>query len=116
MKNNNSAARFFRYLGFDHMIAPVLIKMIYWIGVVAIIGAGIGAFLSAMHTSEKQLVAGVLAVGAIVLCLLIWRLVSELWILAFNIYERLVEIRDLLARRQRPEEHRPLPRVTVLKR
>ncbi|AIY40115.1 hypothetical protein LT85_0957 [Collimonas arenae] len=36
--------------------------------------------------------------GCALLVLPIWRLISELWILAFNIYERLVEIRDLMAR------------------
>jgi uncharacterized membrane protein len=97
MNEQNKAAKFLRYLSFDHLIAPVLIKIIYWVGVIAILAGGIGAFINAIHTSEKSAMAGSLSIGAILLCLVLWRLVNELWILAFNIYARLVEIRDLLA-------------------
>ncbi len=98
MNDKSNSSRFFRYLGFDHLIAPVLIQIIYWIGVIAILAGGIGAFISAIHGEKDSVVAGLLSIGAIFLCLLLWRLINELWILVFKIYARLVEIRDLLAR------------------
>lgn len=81
--------------GFERLIAPVLIKLIYWIGLVVILIAGVASFI---NTSGGGLGRMLLTMIALLLSLLIWRLVSELWILAFNIYERLVEIRDLMAR------------------
>ncbi|PFH10767.1 uncharacterized protein DUF4282 [Collimonas sp. PA-H2] len=84
-------------LDFDHLIAPYLIKMIYWLGIPVIVVAGV---LSCINNggSYGSVVHALIALGGTLLVLLIWRLVSELWILAFNIYERLVEIRDLMAR------------------
>ena len=82
-------------LGFERFIAPVLIKLIYWVGIVAILVAGATSFV---NTSGEGIGRMLLTLVALLLSLLIWRLVSELWILAFNIYERLVEIRDLMAR------------------
>ena len=82
------------FLGLERMIAPVLIRMIYWVGMIAICIAGAVSFYNAGPTLGRLF----LTLVALLLSLLIWRLVSELWILAFNIYQRLVEIRDLLSR------------------
>jgi hypothetical protein len=110
--NNKHLAR---YLSLDLFIAPLLIKIIYWIGVVAIVGAGIGAMLNGLQTADKPLLTSLLSIGGILLCLLLWRLLSELGILAFNIYERLVEIRDLMVLRQLSEEHEPLSKISSVK-
>jgi hypothetical protein len=82
-------------LGFERFIAPALIKLIYWIGIVAILVAGATSFVNASGEGIGRML---LTLVALLLSLLIWRLLSELGILAFNIYERLVEIRDLMAR------------------
>ncbi|NKI67952.1 DUF4282 domain-containing protein [Collimonas pratensis] len=84
-------------LGFEHLIAPYLIKVIYWLGIPVIVIAGV---LSCINNggSNGGVAHALIALGSTLLVLLIWRMVSELWILAFNIYERLVEIRDLMAR------------------
>ncbi|WP_211443938.1 DUF4282 domain-containing protein [Collimonas humicola] len=89
------AARLFYLLGFERLIAPVLIKLIYWVGLALILIAGATGFVNASGEGIGRML---LTLFALLLSLLIWRLVSELWILAFNIYERLVEIRDLMAR------------------
>lgn len=82
-------------LGFERLIAPYLIKLIYWFGILIIL---VGGVLSCIRTGGIDLSHILLALGGTALSLLLWRLFSELWILAFNIYERLVEIRDLMAR------------------
>ncbi|AMP03394.1 hypothetical protein CPter91_1008 [Collimonas pratensis] len=61
----------------------------------AILIAGASSFVNA---SSEGIGRMLLTLVALLLSLLIWRLLSELGILAFNIYERLVEIRDLMAR------------------
>jgi hypothetical protein len=83
-------------LGFEHLIAPYLIKLIYWLGLLLIVVAGIMSYFSNGESGGVGRI--LLALGGMLLALLIWRLLSELLILAFNIYERLVEIRDLLSR------------------
>lgn len=97
MTTKNFRIKLSALLGFEHLIAPYLIKMIYWLGIPVIVIAGV---LSCINNggSDGGVVHALIAFGGTLLVLLIWRLVSELWILAFNIYERLVEIRDLMAR------------------
>ena len=115
MKNKKSFGKWFRYLGFDHLIAPFLIKVIYWGGVVLVLSAGIGGFFATFDMPDKGVAGVLLAIGATVLSLLIWRLLCELLILAFNIYARLVEIRNLLSHRQaRMDAYQKAPSVRVL--
>lgn len=92
-------------LEFNHLIAPLLIKLIYWIGLVAIISAGIGILLSANPEGNPGVL---LVLGSTVLALLVWRLFNELLILLFNIYEKLVDIRNLLSS-ARSVQDLPLP-------
>ncbi|WP_167351360.1 DUF4282 domain-containing protein [Collimonas fungivorans] len=86
------------FFGFERLIAPVLIKLIYWIGIVVILIAGATSLVNTVDGIGRML----LTLAALLFSLLIWRLFSELLILAFNIYERLVEIRDLLAAKGTP--------------
>ena len=81
--------------GFEYLIAPYLIKFIYRAGIVVIV---IGGLLSCFNSGGAGGSVGrvSLALGGILLSLLLWRVMSELWILAFNIYERLGDIKDLL--------------------
>jgi hypothetical protein len=76
-----------------------LIKLIYGLGVVAILVAGVAAFF---HSGGAPGGIGrmLLTLLALALSLLLWRVISELWILAFNMYARLLEIRDLLSSQQ----------------
>ncbi|GAB4571728.1 MAG: hypothetical protein Tsb008_03290 [Rhodothalassiaceae bacterium] len=87
---------------FDRLIAPVVIKAIYWIGLVLItIGAIIGFFSSfsvmgySFATGLGQMLLSVIgfAVGV-----LVWRVLMEVYIVFFNIHDRLTEIRDRLGK------------------
>ncbi|HEY0920565.1 DUF4282 domain-containing protein [Devosia sp.] len=91
------------FLSFDSFIFPKLTKLIYWIGLAAIalftvIGA-LGALFAggSSHlagTGYNGFVAflGILVGGA--LSALVWRIVVELWMVLFSIYDVLKEIRD----------------------
>ena len=99
-------SRIMPVLEFDHLIAPLLIKLIYWIGLVAIISAGIGILFSSANSETGP--GALMVFGSTILALLVWRLLNELLILMFNIYEKLVDIRNLLST-ARSAQDLPLP-------
>ncbi|MGD9981357.1 MAG: DUF4282 domain-containing protein [Hyphomonadaceae bacterium] len=90
-----------RFLSFDRLIGPVLVKLVYYFGAVVIVIAAFGALLTAVFSMAggnfslglMQLLA-VPAVGAV--ALVYWRFLCELFMLAFLAYERLGQVRDLM--------------------
>lgn len=109
----HSARNFFRYLNMDYLIAPFLIRLIYWIGVVAIVSAGIGLMFASRDGSVP------LALGGMLMALLLWRLLGEMLVLAFNLHARLVEIRDLLSQQgesMEDERQRTPPPLFLLRK
>lgn len=89
-----------RFLGFDRLIGPVLVKIIYWVAAAGILLAVGGVLLSGVASlatgniggGVMQIIAGP-AVGLV--ALVYWRFLCELFMVAFLSYERLGEIRDL---------------------
>ncbi len=77
----------------DHIFAIRIIRVVYVIGLVVIVLVGIGVFVGSLSMASDSGGAAVLgAVAAIVgtlVGLLFWRLICELWIVTFGIYERL---------------------------
>jgi hypothetical protein len=79
---------------FDKFVAPVLIKVIYWIGIVLIVLSTL-AGLTGVSLFDRYVSTGfnfghallVLIFGA--LFLLVWRVLCELWIVIFSINEKL---------------------------
>lgn len=90
-----------RFLGFDRLLGPTLVKFVYYFGAAAIVVLAIGALLTAIFslaggnfgTGAMQLLA-VPAVAAV--SLVYWRFLCELFMLAFLAFERLGEVRDLM--------------------
>jgi len=90
-----------RFVGFDRLLGPVLVKIVYYVGAVGIVLTVIGALVSAVLSlaagnigpAAMQLIA-VPAVGAVVF--VYWRFLCELFMLAFLAYDRLGEMRDSL--------------------
>ena len=89
-----------RFWGFDKLIGPVLVKVIYYLGLAGI-GAAAGiALITGLVTLPGDFLHGLILVimgpliGAV--ALIYWRFFCEIFILAFEIYERLGEIRDRL--------------------
>jgi hypothetical protein len=90
-----------RIWGFDQLIGPVLVKIVYYVGAAGIILAVAGALVTAvMSFAAGNIGAGVMqaiavpAVGAV--ALVYWRFICELFMLAFRAFERLGEVRDLM--------------------
>lgn len=90
-----------RFWGFDRLIGPVLVKFVYYLGLIviaALVGVALITALLAIiggnfGTGLMQIIAAP-AVGAV--ALVYWRFVCELFMLAFLAYERLGEVRDLM--------------------
>ncbi|MEZ5956566.1 MAG: DUF4282 domain-containing protein [Hyphomonadaceae bacterium] len=90
-----------RFLNFDRLIGPVLVKLVYYFGAAAIVVGAIVALLTAIFSlfggnftgGFVQLIAvpAVAAVGFVY-----WRFLCELFMLAFLAYERLGQVRDLM--------------------
>jgi hypothetical protein len=90
-----------RFLGFERLIGPVLVKVVYYVGAAGIVLVAAVTLLTAVLSFASghigpgimQLIA-VPAVAAVVL--VYWRFMCELFMLAFLAYQRLGEVRDLL--------------------
>ena len=102
-------------LTFRHLLAPVLIRIVYYIGAALIVIEGvlnilgvnhIGSRVSALPTqvgpTEQYLYPFSgnpwLVLISIPIALILWRVWCELWIVIFQIDDRLGEIRDSLKR------------------
>lgn len=94
------------FLSFERMITPVIIKILFWIGLVASAISGIVFFFSTLiggiATGEFLPIIGGFLLGLIggiviiVLGALAARIYAELLILAFRINETLTDIKVLL--------------------
>jgi hypothetical protein len=90
-----------RFLGFDRLLGPSLVRLVYYFGAAVIVLGAVGALLAAVFslaggnigTGAMQLLA---APAVCAVALLYWRFLCELFMLAFLAYERLGEVRDLM--------------------
>lgn len=90
-----------RFLSFDRLIGPRLVRIVYLFGSATIVLALCGALISGVFaigggnpgSGLMQLIAAP-AVAAVTF--VYWRFLCELFMLAFLAYERMGEIRDLL--------------------
>jgi len=81
---------------FERMVAPTLIRWLYWIGLVVIAIGALVELVSALGAMGQSFLGGLgmllgVLVGAVVAALF-WRVMCELYIVLFRIYERLGEI------------------------
>ena len=87
-------------LSFDKTLSLVLMRLVYFLGLVGIalmVLIAIGGALSAMQYSLTTALGGLLVAtlgGAI--GTLVWRVICELWMVIFGIDDRLRQIRDHL--------------------
>lgn len=89
------------FLGFDRLLGPALVKIVYYFGLAIIVGlVGIAILMGMMAVFAGNIGQGAVqliaapAVGAV--ALVYWRFLCELFMLAFLAYERMGEIRDRL--------------------
>ncbi|MFQ5562308.1 MAG: DUF4282 domain-containing protein [Parvularculaceae bacterium] len=86
-----------RFFTFDKLIATGLIKVLYWIGLIAIALAMLGAVIAAFGDGFLNGVAGlVLAPIGAAVALVFWRFLCEVYIVVFGIYDRLGDIQTTL--------------------
>ncbi len=85
--------------GFRKFIAPTVIKVIYYLGLVATVFGGLGVILYALTEMQglgtrfsMQLIIG--AIIGVPLISLFLRFTTELWLVLFEMNERLAQIRD----------------------
>jgi hypothetical protein len=94
------------FLSFERMITPVIIKILFWIGLVGSAIAGVAVFFSGLiggvSNSSFAAVIGGLIGGPLVIFLgaLSARIYAELLILAFRINETLTDIKILLDKKE----------------
>ncbi|MFZ2030567.1 MAG: DUF4282 domain-containing protein [Vitreimonas sp.] len=91
-----------RIWGFDRLIGPVLVKIVYYVGFAAIaIGAVAGLSMALLAIAGGNIgfaAMQLLAVPAVcIVALVYWRFLCELFMIAFLSFERLGEIRNLLS-------------------
>ena len=88
-----------RFLSFDKLIGTTLIKILYFLGLVGIGFSAIGLLFSAFGAMRYDFVAGlgglVVVPIFIVLAVLVWRFVCELYILLFRMSDDLRDIKNL---------------------
>jgi len=98
----SNGVQFKDLFGFEKMIAPTIIKVVYIIGLILITLGVIATILEQTRYLSGGEATGFL-IGAIItygLIILVWRIVIELYFVMFGIHERLGEIRDRLGGRQ----------------
>lgn len=85
---------------FEKMVAPVVLKIVYWLGLAGIVIyllVALGAAVSLMSYNAGGGLLGILAavVGS-VFGVLFWRIIIEVYMVLFGIHQRLGEVRDAL--------------------
>ena len=112
------------YFSFERMITPAFVKVVYFLGFIAITAGGVGlAIWAGMQLNDatisrelgwRYVAAGV---AALVLGNIVWRVFCELWVVLFGIHEELISVRyalNLNGLRYTPEE--PIERDVITER
>jgi len=85
---------------FDKMVAPTVLKIVYWLGLVGIVLWALFALFAAVNMMSYSASSGLgmllLAVVGLLFGTLMWRIVIEIYMVVFSINDRLGEIRDRL--------------------
>ena len=74
-----------RFLGFDEMVTPSIISIVYWIGIVLIVLGTLSTIFGGFVAFLGGLIAG--AIG-----LIFWRVWCEVMIILFRIHGDLAQI------------------------
>lgn len=100
-----------RFLNFDKMLTPIIIKIVFWIGVGASVLMGLFTVitgLTAHFGGGAQVVMGLLT---IVLGPLVVRIYCELLIIMFKMHESLAEMKTIIANQSK--EPRPETEIEI---
>lgn len=85
---------------FDKLVAPTVLKIVYWLGLV---GIALTCLLSIIGAVTMMSYSAATGLGTLLLSLiglafgtLVWRIVIEIYMVIFSINDRLGEVRDRL--------------------
>ena len=81
--------KFGDFLNFEKFLAPILIKIIYWIGLVLIVLSFLASFGAYGTIGIGGGLGFLFSIVGLVLAGLAWRVLCELWIVIFSINDRL---------------------------
>lgn len=85
---------------FEKLVAPKVLKIVYWIGLAGIAFACLASFVGAFGVMQYSFATGLgtmlLSIVGLAFGVLVWRVVIEMYTVFFGIYERLGDIRDSL--------------------
>ncbi len=93
---NRSGGGFNDFITFRTMITPVVIQVLFWIGVTLTVLGGLGFMVASL--SNGSAVGALLGLLYLVLGPLFWRVYCEIIIIFFRVYETLLQIRDKLGK------------------
>lgn len=85
------------FFEFEKFLTPSFVKLVYWAGLIAIaVGTMMPIFVLSSGTTSDVPLLLIGAIASFVVGSILWRVVCEIIILLFRIYERMTEIRDRL--------------------
>ena len=86
------------FANFEKLIAPKVLKVVYWVGLVGIALGFLVMLVSAFGVMQYSFATGLgtllLSIFGCAFAILMWRVVIEMYTVFFGIYERLGDIRD----------------------
>lgn len=112
------------YFSFERMITPVFVKVVYFLGFIAITAGGVAlAVWSGMQLNDATIARSIgwryfaAGVAAVVLGNIIWRIFCELWVVLFGIHSELISVRYALnLNGMRYESEEPIEREVITER
>lgn len=101
-----------RFLSFDTLLGVGLARIIYYFGLVAICGGIVLGFLGTIMSLAAGNVSGaimqVLAIPAVgLVAIVLWRFVCEVFIVLFEMNDRLGDLRNAVYGPPRPDPNAP---------
>jgi len=81
-----------KLLNFDEMVTPLIIKIIYWIGVVLVVLSGLGTIIAGIGSPFGGGMLVIVGLLTIVIGPFLVRIWCEIMIVLFEIHKNLVEI------------------------
>ena len=77
------------FLSFRKLITPVIIKIVYLLGVAGVILFGLFMMFNRIHSFVQFLVQLLIGIGIIIFGNISWRITCEAMLVIFNIYNEL---------------------------
>jgi uncharacterized protein DUF4282 len=91
------------YFSFDRMITPAFVKVVYFLGFIALTVAGVGlAVWAGLQLNDATISRSLgwryvaIGVAAVVVGNIVWRVFCELWVVLFGIHSELASVRYAL--------------------